>query len=1381
MTSPAVNLFGTRGQRGGATNSSTTGRGRGQTSARGSQFQPKGKNSRGRGASQYRDRGRGRGASAGATPTGTPHSGAPAAISNSSQSQPTNSPFAQLNQNTPPSNPFGALQTETNSSFGSPGSAPITSQSTQNAKPIGQGRLKNVSVEDAAKQAQYHERYEQLKIARAKERQHAIKTGHMADPNKPTTLENAITPVGTCTSMCPEFERVERIVQKMVDKSEKYLHPSTGTLQNMETKMLKRFRRSAAGYDEQLPSDIRTPHTLLQTTNYLIRQIVGGSEPLGIVHKFVWDRTRSIRNDFSVQQVTQEDDVKTAVTCLERIARFHIVSLHVLSGPANEEPFDRHQEREQLNNTMLSLIYYYDDNRDRMEFPNEEEFRAYFIIFSIHDQRPDLEARVSNWPSFLLKSPRVKVALELYAAACNTWEYQGTLDARRTNAIAQGFYARFFNIINSQSVSYLMACVAEIYFGYARQTAIRTIWKGYCKTPLSQQHKNEEWTVEEMTKVLHFDDNEQTVKFCEEQDLQLAENADGVLYLNWGNRPVDSVRFSPSSDHAYSNYCVESKRMGRSLVSVILGMSVQEAAQMGMVDKSELHEAAAISESATGDKDDSLFVSAEGNSTPAPVVEPNTSTLESDHPMESPATNILNVFQKSSSPANGALLGADPSATPSSISTPQPPETVAQSPFASIFFGNSEANKAERTAPTGSTASPFAIGSNQTSASAPSQSVFSSPKPTEPPAASVFAPTTSNQPPAPSPFSGLFQPTSEPKSSTAPPNAFAASLSSFTSPQSSSPATQAATPAINPTAQQPTPLVPTANPFFSSSGTKDSSSSEAPAPPAPKTSSIFPGGNSLFSSTGPTPVSNMQDKFPKTSPAGSPASDSSPPAPEPASVFGVPSSTATAEPAAPSSASLFNFSKPAQGSTPPCNFPSTTSTPQPEAEPASSTFGVFSGGNSTIGGPQPSFFGGLSTGHDAAKKFTEDKPNQAYEKPLASASLFGPAPTAPLSFGAPTFQAPKPFLPFSSTPQLTDNKTKKPATIFPKPTTNLSGLFSSAPMNSTFAEDKTQSLASAPSEPVPATKQQGFAGSTGSLESSLSSRDSLTPSNKRKFTDGPPVYETEEEERAAWHRILHRVAEKQARKKAKEQARQREQEREQERERQRELEQANNRKRALEEAALEHSSEEPESKTLRLSDLVPNSAPPRKYSFAETYAKPLPTLPCLERFKASTERKEPIERKGPTDAEIEAAYQARRQLEIDQDELLLSACRIAAETLKNGPKIFDGYEQPASEYPRYSYSPHRSLSASSPYTRSMSPPEKPSHGYKVAYAPDIPGQPLSRTEQRIRRTGAHGLAFIPLDFSKTHVKSLNDKGKEKDKDKDKDKDKEEKDKFSQSR
>ena len=62
---------------------------------------------------------------------------------------------------------------------------------------------------------------EQLKTQRERERKDAIRNGVLADPDKPTSLAHAITPVGTCQDMCPEYERVERIVQLMVDGCEK--------------------------------------------------------------------------------------------------------------------------------------------------------------------------------------------------------------------------------------------------------------------------------------------------------------------------------------------------------------------------------------------------------------------------------------------------------------------------------------------------------------------------------------------------------------------------------------------------------------------------------------------------------------------------------------------------------------------------------------------------------------------------------------------------------------------------------------------------------------------------------------------------------------------------------------------------------------------------------------------------------------------------------------------------------------------------------------------------------------------------------------------------------------------------------------------------------
>ena len=62
---------------------------------------------------------------------------------------------------------------------------------------------------------------QQLKPKRDAERKDAVKKGFLADPDRPVSLENAITMVGTCQDMCPEFERVERIVQLNVDKCEK--------------------------------------------------------------------------------------------------------------------------------------------------------------------------------------------------------------------------------------------------------------------------------------------------------------------------------------------------------------------------------------------------------------------------------------------------------------------------------------------------------------------------------------------------------------------------------------------------------------------------------------------------------------------------------------------------------------------------------------------------------------------------------------------------------------------------------------------------------------------------------------------------------------------------------------------------------------------------------------------------------------------------------------------------------------------------------------------------------------------------------------------------------------------------------------------------------
>lgn len=351
--------------------------------------------------------------------------------------------------------------------------------------------------------------------------------------------------------MCPEFERVERIVQNMVDKVEKVdmtlldiwklltaaqVHNAdTGKDIPSEERMVKRFRRSAAGYDEQLPSDIRTPATLQKTLDYLLDKIIGGEERLATIHKFVWDRTRGIRNDFSIQQVTNANDVRIAVDCYERIARFHILSLHQLSNPDNlwdGENFDAHQEREQLNNTLLSLLYYYDDNRKRVDFPHEAEFRAYCIIFEFQSQHPDLEDRMQSWPSNLLADKRVQTALKLYSAAGSSLFDQGPLRPLEPFAIAQSNTGNFWSLLSSKAVPYIMACVAEIYFGQIRFAALDAVWRSCKSAPVAQQAKSRDWGLTEVTSFLGFDTEEETRDFCAAFDLYFGTDEHGEEYLD---------------------------------------------------------------------------------------------------------------------------------------------------------------------------------------------------------------------------------------------------------------------------------------------------------------------------------------------------------------------------------------------------------------------------------------------------------------------------------------------------------------------------------------------------------------------------------------------------------------------------------------------------------------------------------------------------------------------------------------------------------------------------------------------------------------------------------------------------------------------------------
>jgi hypothetical protein len=350
----------------------------------------------------------------------------------------------------------------------------------------------------------------------------------------------------------------------------------------VEAKMVKKFRRAAAGIEEQLPSDLRKPHVLSQTCDYLFNEVVANAPELGRVHHFVWDRTRAIRNDFTILQVSAPDDLSHAVDCLERIARFHILSLHQMAGVKEKDfQYDWQQDREQLDRTLVSLMQYYDDSRGKIPLPNESEFRAYLIVFQLQD--PDMEDRVQSWPQDLIRHPRIRKAMKLYAAAGTTSSLQGPLRPPAHLPIAQQDWQRFWCLVESDATSYLTACVAEINFNLIRRVALQSLSKSV------NQRATADFSVDELCEMLAFNDGFEAEDYlaCYNitfQDRDEGRFADISALKSRNNLPEPS----PAPPKQLKSEMVEYKRFGRTLPAVISGFTVKEAQDNGMVNEEEL-------------------------------------------------------------------------------------------------------------------------------------------------------------------------------------------------------------------------------------------------------------------------------------------------------------------------------------------------------------------------------------------------------------------------------------------------------------------------------------------------------------------------------------------------------------------------------------------------------------------------------------------------------------------------------------------------------------------------------------------------------------------------------------------------------------------------
>jgi hypothetical protein len=224
---------------------------------------------------------------------------------------------------------------------------------------------------------------------------------------------------------------------------------------------------------------------------YLIQELLVREDfPFSEIHKYIRDRTRAIRQDFTLQNIRNE----ICIEIHEWIARFHILSGYILCEE-DVATFDAFQNTEQLRKVLQSLSEFYHDlyEGEGKVSANESEFRGYYILTHLRDE--DVIRRCLSFPKTVFKSEPVQFALDVFFAI------------RTSN------YALFFNLVNE--ATYLNACLMHQHFSLVQKEALSIMSKVYPNDYL--------FPLSDLTRLLGFEDESHAQLVCSYYGLAIAE------------------------------------------------------------------------------------------------------------------------------------------------------------------------------------------------------------------------------------------------------------------------------------------------------------------------------------------------------------------------------------------------------------------------------------------------------------------------------------------------------------------------------------------------------------------------------------------------------------------------------------------------------------------------------------------------------------------------------------------------------------------------------------------------------------------------------------------------------------------------------------------
>ncbi|XVF00135.1 hypothetical protein REPUB_Repub03eG0258900 [Reevesia pubescens] len=315
--------------------------------------------------------------------------------------------------------------------------------------------------------------------------------------------------VGTCPFMCPEGERSQRERLRDLAVFERLNGDPRKTSPALA---VKKFCRTISMKYGQA-SDVRPLSVLEDTLNYLLKLLDSSEHPFEVVHDFIFDRTRSIRQDLSMQNIVND----RAICMYEKMVKFHVVSHQRLRNCGSSSISSlQYLNMEQLTKTLASLYILYEANQSTDSiYENEAEFRSFYVLLHLDSKSQQTEESLSFWfrrvPSFIMKSKEMHFARQVL------------------RFYRMGNYRSFLCTVSAEA-SYLQYCIIEPYVNEVRALAVSYI-NNCC-------YKLHPYPLEQLSKLLMMRESD-AESFCHACGLETSSDGGGNKLL-----PTKQTTFS---------------------------------------------------------------------------------------------------------------------------------------------------------------------------------------------------------------------------------------------------------------------------------------------------------------------------------------------------------------------------------------------------------------------------------------------------------------------------------------------------------------------------------------------------------------------------------------------------------------------------------------------------------------------------------------------------------------------------------------------------------------------------------------------------------------------------------------------------------------------